>query len=35
MRTGALEDEPNVWEGFGTFRPVLVDRIERHIAAKV
>jgi len=28
----ALEDEPNVWDGFWTFRPDLVDRIERHIA---
>ncbi|MFD1642591.1 DICT sensory domain-containing protein [Halohasta litorea] len=28
----ALEDEPNVWDGFWTFRPELVDRIERYIA---
>ncbi|MGQ3328281.1 MULTISPECIES: DICT sensory domain-containing protein [Halorubrum] len=28
----ALEDEPNVWDGFWTFRPELVARIERHIA---
>jgi len=29
----ALEDEPNVWDGFWTFRPKLVDRIDdRHIA---
>jgi hypothetical protein len=28
----ALEDEPNVWDGFWTFRPTLVDRIDRHIA---
>jgi len=28
----ALEDEPNVWDGFWTFRPELVDRIDRHIA---
>lgn len=28
----ALEDEPNVWDGFWTFRPALVDRIDRHIA---
>jgi len=31
----ALEDEPNVWEGFWTFRPDLVDRIERYIADNV
>jgi len=31
----ALEDEPNVWDGFWTFRPELVDRIERHIAEHV
>lgn len=31
----ALEDEPNVWDGFWTFRPELVDRIERYIAANV
>ncbi|KDS90646.1 histidine kinase [Halorubrum saccharovorum] len=28
----ALEDEPNVWDGFWTFRPALVDRIDRHIS---
>jgi len=28
----ALEDEPNVWDGFWTFRPELVDRIEQYIA---
>jgi hypothetical protein len=31
----ALEDEPNVWEGFWTFRPELVTRIERYIAEEV
>ena len=31
----ALEDEPNVWDGFWTFRPELVDRIERYIAKNV
>lgn len=31
----ALEDEPNVWDGFWTFRPSLVDRIERHIADRL
>mgnify|MGYP006283614125 FL=1 len=31
----ALEDEPNVWDGFWTFRPELVDRIERYIAENV
>jgi hypothetical protein len=31
----ALEDEPNVWDGFWTFRPELVDRIERHIADRL
>ena len=31
----ALEDEPNVWDGFWTFRPELVTRIERHIAEQV
>ena len=31
----ALEDEPNVWEGFWTFRPDLVDRIERYIADNI
>jgi len=29
----ALEDEPNVWDGFWTFRPELVSRIDRHIAS--
>ncbi|EMA59084.1 sensor protein [Halorubrum lipolyticum DSM 21995] len=28
----ALEDEPNVWDGFRTFRPALVDRIDRHVS---
>ncbi|WP_144922804.1 DICT sensory domain-containing protein [Halorubrum salsamenti] len=28
----ALEDEPNVWDGFWTFRPELVSRIDRHIS---
>lgn len=31
----ALEDEPNVWDGFWTFRPALVDRIERYIADRL
>ncbi|EMA71462.1 DICT sensory domain-containing protein [Halorubrum distributum] len=31
----ALEDEPNVWDGFWTFRPELVTRIERYIAEEV
>ncbi|WP_142985336.1 DICT sensory domain-containing protein [Halorubrum cibi] len=31
----ALEDEPNVWDGFWTFRPELVDRIDRYIADRV
>ncbi len=31
----ALEDEPNVWDGFWTFRPELVDRIERYIVEEV
>ena len=31
----ALEDEPNVWDGFWTFRPELVDRLERYIAEEV
>lgn len=31
----ALEDEPNVWNGFWTFRPELVTRIERYIAEQV
>ncbi|TKX56711.1 histidine kinase [Halorubrum sp. SS7] len=31
----ALEDEPNVWEGFWTFRPELVTRIEKYIAEEV
>lgn len=31
----ALEDEPNVWDGFWTFRPELVSRIERYIAEQV
>ena len=31
----ALEDEPNVWDGFWTFRPELVGRIERYIAEQI
>ena len=31
----ALEDEPNVWDGFWTFRPELVTRIERYISEHV
>jgi len=31
----ALEDEPNVWDGFWTFRSELVDRLERYIADNV
>ncbi|WP_066411840.1 DICT sensory domain-containing protein [Halorubrum aethiopicum] len=31
----ALEDEPNVWDGFWTFRPELVSRIDRYIADHV
>jgi len=31
----ALEDEPNVWDGFWTFRPKLVDRIEEYVADNV
>lgn len=31
----AIEDEPNVWDGFWTFRPELVDRIEAYIAEHV
>ena len=31
----ALEDEPNVWDGFWTFSPELVDRIERYIAERI
>lgn len=31
----ALEDEPNVWDGFWTFRPKLVDRLEQYIAAEL
>ncbi|WP_281194678.1 DICT sensory domain-containing protein [Halorubrum sp. F4] len=31
----ALEDEPNVWDGFWTFRPELVGRIDRYIAEHV
>ncbi|VTT87373.1 unknown [Halorubrum sp. DM2] len=31
----ALEDEPNVWDGFWTFRPELVARIERYIAEEI
>lgn len=28
----ALEDEPNLWDGFWTFRPKLVERIDDYIA---
>ena len=31
----ALEDEPNVWDGFWTFRPKLVTRLERYIAEEL
>ena len=31
----ALETEPNVWDGFWTFRPELVKRIEHYIAENV
>ena len=31
----ALEEEPNVWDGFWTFRPELVNRLERYIAEEV
>lgn len=31
----ALEDEPNVWDAFWTFRPELVSRIENYIAENV
>ncbi|ATW89836.1 diguanylate cyclase/two-component system sensory protein [Halohasta litchfieldiae] len=31
----ALEDEPNLWDGFWTFRPELVDQIEQHIATSL
>ncbi|OYR58575.1 DICT sensory domain-containing protein [Halorubrum halodurans] len=31
----ALEDESNVWDGFWTFRPELVTRIDRYIADNV
>ncbi|MFW6382443.1 MAG: DICT sensory domain-containing protein [Haloferacaceae archaeon] len=31
----AIEDEPNVWDGFWTFRPDLVREIESYIAANV
>jgi len=31
----AIEDEPNVWDGFWTFRPDLVCRIEAYIAEQV
>jgi hypothetical protein len=31
----ALEDEPNLWDGFWTFRPELVDRIDHHIATSL
>lgn len=31
----AIEDEPNVWDGFWTFRSELVTRLERHIAGHI
>jgi hypothetical protein len=31
----ALEDEPNVWDGFWTFRPELVTRLQAYIAAHI
>ncbi|WP_418284253.1 DICT sensory domain-containing protein [Halorubrum sp. DTA46] len=31
----AIEDEPNVWDGFWTFRPELVTQIEHHIATRI
>ena len=31
----ALEDEPNVWDGFWTFSPDLVTRLETYIATAV
>lgn len=31
----AIEDEPNVWDGFWTFRPSLVTSIEAHIEANI
>jgi hypothetical protein len=31
----ALEDEPNVWDGFWTFRPELVTQIETYISENV
>ena len=31
----ALEDEPNVWDGFWTFRPELVDSLDAYIAEHV
>jgi hypothetical protein len=31
----AIEDEPNVWDGFWTFRPELVSQIDTHIAERI
>lgn len=31
----ALEDEPNLWDGFWTFRPELVRRIDQHITTSL
>jgi len=31
----ALEDEPNLWDGFWTFRPAFVRRIDRYIAGSL
>ena len=31
----ALEDEPNVWNGFWTFRPALVTELDRYIAERL
>ena len=31
----ALEDEPNLWDGFWTFRPEFVTRIENYIATSL
>jgi hypothetical protein len=30
-----LEDEPNVWDGFWTFRQPLVEKLETHIADNI
>jgi len=31
----ALEDEPNLWDGFWTFRPELVTRVQNYIATSL